>query len=173
SLEEARTRAADDPPLRRILRRFDRGHAGAELQTERWSGGAREYRYIRVLTPAEGKPEVISLTRRSAGAAGLLLVNAIHLFTAGAVVLAVAVGAFWFMTHKIFLRPVRDLREAAERVRGGDLGARSHVHTGDEFEQLGETFNAMLEDLQTNESKLRSINAQLDVRLSEDRKSVV
>ncbi|MFG0286004.1 MAG: ATP-binding protein, partial [Phycisphaerales bacterium JB039] len=73
----------------------------------------------------------------------------------------------WVMTHKIFLRPVHDLREAAERVRAGDLGARANVQTGDEFEQLGETFNAMLEELQTNEAKLRSINAQLDVRLSE------
>ncbi len=167
TLDEARARAEDDPALRRVLRRFDRSSVGAELQTDRWSGGAREYRYIRVLAPAEGPPEVVSLTRRSAGAAGLLLVNAIYLFTAGAVVLAVAVGAFWVMTHKIFLRPVRDLREAAERVRTGDLGARTSVHTGDEFEQLGETFNAMLEELQANEGKLRSINAQLDVRLSE------
>src|SRR5690606_2974744 len=128
TLEQARARAEDDRALRRILRRYDRSGAGAELQTERWSGGAREYRYIRVLAPrdpphrhappreppgepADGvgaaeagdaggageqaaPPEVISLTRRSAGAAGLLLVNAIYLFTAGAVVLAVAVGAF-------------------------------------------------------------------------------
>ncbi|MFG0286466.1 MAG: hypothetical protein ACF8R7_18790, partial [Phycisphaerales bacterium JB039] len=92
TLAEARRDAEEDPPLRRVLRRFERSRAGAELQTDRWSGGAREYRYIRVLAPADGEPEVISLTRRSAGAAGLLLVNAIYLFTAGAVVLAVAVG---------------------------------------------------------------------------------
>jgi signal transduction histidine kinase len=52
-------------------------------------------------------------------------------------------------------------------VRVGDLATRSQIKTGDEFEDLSDTFNEMLEALQRNQDQLRAINKALDVKLNE------
>ena len=40
---------------------------------------------------------------------------------------------------------MRTLRETTEKVQSGDLRIRSQIKTGDEFEQLSEAFNTMLD----------------------------
>jgi signal transduction histidine kinase len=44
---------------------------------------------------------------------------------------------------------------------------RSAVRTGDEFEQLAESFNAMLERLRVSQEELKTANRSLDMRLGE------
>lgn len=44
--------------------------------------------------------------------------------------------------------PVKTLTLVARRIAEGDLGARAHVHTGDELEELSDSFNAMIPKLQ-------------------------
>ena len=53
---------------------------------------------------------------------------------------------------------MRLLKITAEQVREGDLSTRSSITTGDEFQELSETFNAMLAELQTNQDQLRAIS---------------
>jgi signal transduction histidine kinase len=59
------------------------------------------------------------------------------------------------------------LQETAEKVSEGDLNIRSDISTGDEFQQLSETFNTMLANLKNNADQLRSVNKSLDLKLGQ------
>ncbi|MFN4242384.1 MAG: ATP-binding protein [Tepidisphaerales bacterium] len=84
-------------------------------------------------------------------------------FTAG----ALAILVFSLITSRFILQPVRVLQETAEKVSRGDLDVRSDIPTGDEFQQLSETFNTMLTNLSRTEAKLREANSVLDSRLTQ------
>jgi len=66
-----------------------------------------------------------------------------------------------------YLRAVRRLRDVADRVRAGDMLARSTLRTGDELQQLGEAFNAMVQALESAQARLESINTSLDLKVGE------
>jgi signal transduction histidine kinase len=76
-------------------------------------------------------------------------------------------AVFWFVTRRLVLQPVRELTTATQRVREGNLNIRADITTGDEFQQLGDTLNSMLSDLQASQDRLRGINSALDVKLHE------
>lgn len=93
--------------------------------------------------------------------------NWIYLIAAGMTAGLFAVGAFWFITTRLILSPVRVLRGYAEKVSGGDLNIRSDINTGDEFEQLSDMFNAMLDTVRSTQDRLTSANKSLDLKLGE------
>jgi len=62
---------------------------------------------------------------------------------------------------------VRVLQDTAEKVSQGDLNIRSDISTGDEFQQLSETFNTMLGNLKSSADQLRSSNKALDLKLGQ------
>jgi HAMP domain-containing protein len=70
--------------------------------------------------------------------------------------LALSGGAAWVallvvvrtLVMRGYLRAVRRLRDVADKVRAGDTLARSTLRTGDELQELGEAFNAMVEALE-------------------------
>jgi signal transduction histidine kinase len=74
---------------------------------------------------------------------------------------------FYLITTRLILSPVRALRETAEIVREGNLATRSDIQTGDEFEELSDTFNQMLENLTESQNQLQSINTSLDLKVNE------
>jgi signal transduction histidine kinase len=187
-IEAARARADEFPFLRRALARFERaGAPRVELQDHTWhyrwqilTRTQRTERYARAirgpstppaepdLPPAPGPLlGMIVLERPAEGAAWLMAVNAIYLLNAGAAVLAVAVGLFYVLLHRIILKPVDVLRQGVDKVREGDLAHRVDVQTHDEFEELASAFNNMLGTLQTNEQRLRNARSALESRLSE------
>ena len=62
-------------------------------------------------------------------------------------------------------KPIVDLIDAAERVRGGDLGVRvQEPDSGDELSSLSRAFNRMTKRLGEQQAALRVTNAQLDER---------
>lgn len=134
-----------------------------------WDGSQRVYRYARAdRDPATGELEgVLLLERRSPQAASQLLINRVYLVVAGAFAMGLASLVFYLITTRIILKPVRTLRDVADRVRAGDLTARAEIPTGDEYQQLGDTFNAMLESLSETAERLRSTNRSLDLRIGE------
>ena len=154
-----------------------------ERQLARWEDSALVYTYTRAirrrpiasqpaaptLDPSQPAPlaAIVLIERRSEGAGVMFLFNTAYLFSAGLVVLGLALLVFYFITNRIILSPVRGLRDTAERVREGDLSVRSDITTNDEFEELAETFNAMLADLEQTQSQQRAINAALDLKVSE------
>lgn len=93
--------------------------------------------------------------------------NVITLVTAGLVSGLLAIGAFWFITTRIILSPVRLLHGYASKVSQGDMNIRSDINTGDEFQNLSDMFNTMLGNLKSNQDQLRSINKSLDLKLGE------
>ena len=110
---------------------------------------------------------VLLVNLRDADAPKQRALNVIYLVTAGLVSGLLAIGAFWFITTRIILSPVRLLHGYAAKVSEGDLNIRSDINTGDEFQNLSDMFNTMLENLKHNQDQMRSINKSLDLKLGE------
>jgi signal transduction histidine kinase len=110
---------------------------------------------------------VLLLRLRSDQAARQLMLNRIYIIAAGLLAGLLAIGVFWFITTRLILSPVRLLRAYAAKVSEGDLQTRSDINTGDEFEQLSDMFNTMLDSLKSSQDELRKINKSLDLKLGE------
>jgi len=78
-----------------------------------------------------------------------------------------AMVAFYWITQRVILRPIRQLRAIANNVAEGNLDIRSSIATGDEYEKLAEAFNHMLDHLQAAQEELREANRQLDAKIVE------
>jgi len=96
-----------------------------------------------------------------------LKLNRLFIFLAGLLAGSLAIAVFYVITTRIILQPVRVLQEIAEKVSQGDLNIRSDISTGDEFQQLAETFNTMLANLKQSSDQLQSLNKNLDSRLGQ------
>ncbi|MBL8758088.1 MAG: HAMP domain-containing protein, partial [Phycisphaerae bacterium] len=142
------------------------GDADADEHAEAsWRFLVRHYQYARALRERGDRGALtglIVLERQSALAARDMIGNTVWLLSAGSVALGLAVLVFYLITTRLILGPVRTLRDTAEQVRQGNLDIRSEIQTGDEFEELAETFNAMLTAQQEAQRNLRAINAELD-----------
>jgi two-component system sensor histidine kinase BarA len=96
-----------------------------------------------------------------------VLLNRVFLLIAGLLAGTLAIIVFYQITTRLILEPVRVLQTTAEKVSKGDLNIRSDINTGDEFQQLSETFNTMLYNLSKSADQLRSINKSLDVKVGQ------
>ena len=96
-----------------------------------------------------------------------LLLNRVFILTAGLLAGTLAIAVFYLITTRIILQPVRVLQETAAKVAAGDLNIRSHINTGDEFQQLSQTFNTMLANLSDNAERLRQSNRALDLKVDQ------
>jgi signal transduction histidine kinase len=96
-----------------------------------------------------------------------LLLNRVFLLTAGLLAGTLAIIVFYLIVTRLILQPVRVLQETAEKVSEGDLNIRSDINTGDEFQQLSDTFNIMLANLKLNADQLRAINKSLDLKIGQ------
>lgn len=70
-------------------------------------------------------------------------------------VLALAVWAFR-LTHRI-VRPVHTLHRALDALVGGDLGVRVELHREDEFGEVGEALNRLVEEFATTLAKVHAL----------------
>ncbi|MHC4123817.1 MAG: sensor histidine kinase [Planctomycetota bacterium] len=93
--------------------------------------------------------------------------NIVFVIVAGLIAGAGAIIAFYMITQRVILRPIRQLRALANNVSEGNLDIRSSIKTGDEYEKLAEAFNHMLDGLQQGQEKLRQANKQLDEKIAE------
>ena len=126
-----------------------------------WAPGVRQ---INGQAPLIGIAS-IDIPSQSSGQQQLL--NRVLLLVAALIAGALAGPLLYWIITRIILRPVRILQETAEKVKAGDLNIRSHIHSGDEFQQLSETFNAMLATLKGSNDQLTAMNKSLDVRLGQ------
>ncbi len=94
-------------------------------------------------------------------------------WTRGAFVVGVAMAALLafilmaMIAQRLILRPMRKLRDLTDKVAEGDLTPRSDIQTGDEFQQLGDRFNEMLDAITSQHDKLRAANRASDLKLHE------
>jgi len=170
-IEEARRLGEENWFVRSALRQFEDDPARADVMESSWDGATRIYRYARAARAADDPTQqlagLVLMERRSDDTAVLLVVNTVYLLSAGLMVLALALLVFYLVTHKLVLSPVRALRRTAEHVREGDLSSRSDIRTGDEYQELAETFNSMLEQLQQSQEHQSATNKALDLKLNE------
>jgi diguanylate cyclase (GGDEF)-like protein len=84
------------------------------------------------------------------------------------VTLLLIAGA-WYGTEKLVLRDIRTLLRTAERIRGGDLGARTGMHVSrDELKQIGHAFDEMAQSLQDRDTRLAHALQELREQASTD-----
>jgi two-component system nitrate/nitrite sensor histidine kinase NarX len=88
-----------------------------------------------------------------------------HLLQSAVLLLAVAGGATLLLTgYRFVLEPVLLLKQAIERLQGGDFGARVSGRSTDEFGTLAAGFNQLADHLQ---SMYRSLEAKVAEKTSE------
>lgn len=64
-----------------------------------------------------------------------------------AALLVVSIIALALLSSRRFVKPIEELVRAIKRVGDGDLETRVDIKTGDELEQLGDAFNAVIPQL--------------------------
>jgi signal transduction histidine kinase len=96
-----------------------------------------------------------------------VLLNRVWIGFGGLIALTGAIIAFYVITQKVILSPIRQLRAMVNNVAEGNLDTRSLIQTRDEYQDLSEAFNNMLDGLQQGQEKLRQANKQLDAKIAE------
>ena len=86
------------------------------------------------------------LLRRGTLLGGLVLI---------VMVLVLAVWAFR-LTHRI-VRPVHTLHRALEALVGGELGVRVELHRDDEFREVGDVLNRLVDEFSTTLAQVRAL----------------
>jgi len=158
-----------------------------EVMSLNRGGGFIESTYVRVVRATEGclschNPQgsagpfalnedigaVILQTRSMSGDLRKIeFMNKIWTFMAGVIGATGAMVAFYWVTQRVILRPIRQLRALANNVAEGNLDIRSSIATGDEYEKLAQAFDHMLDNLQAAQEELRQANRQLDAKIAE------
>ena len=118
-------------------------------------------------TPPAPLIGIVSVEIPSQIATRQIVLNRVFLLTAGLLAGTIAIVIFYVVTTRLILQPVRVLQETAEKVSQGDLNIRSDINSGDEFQQLSETFNTMLVNLKNSADQLRGVNKSLDLKLGQ------
>jgi len=77
--------------------------------------------------------------------------RAVAVAAIGAVLLSLIVGALLAST---LTRPLRELKQATQRMAGGQLEQQVSIHSNDEIGELGQTFNQMSREL-THSNQMR------------------
>ena len=95
------------------------------------------------------------------------MLNSFWIIIAGLISATGAFIAFYVITQRVILSPIRQLRAMADNVAEGNLEIRSAIKTRDEYQRLSEAFNNMLDSLQKSQEKLHQANKQLDEKIVE------
>ena len=177
-VEKLEPKSYERQALGRFIARPDRGYFGRLVKT---SEGDR-FRYFEPLRFGASCTNCHSVdstqSSRSTGLMGVLsmdipsqistqqiVLNRVFLLSSGLLAGLTAIIVLSFIITRLILRPVRVLQETAEKVSGGDLNVRANIASGDEFQQLAETFNRMLRNLEQGAEQLRAVNQSLDMQI--------
>jgi two-component system sensor histidine kinase BarA len=115
---------------------------------------ATPFRVIRVTMPYQATRNAMNRTWAVLIAVGIATVSLSMLI-------------FWAVVRYVIVKPLSHLREVSEAVAQGDLEQRAEIHTGDEFEELAQSFNKMLRNLLETQGELREVNDNLDAKVDE------
>ncbi len=74
-------------------------------------------------------------------------------------VLLVVIVGLSFRLSRLITNPIKVLKQGSEIIGGGNLDHRVELHTGDELEDLANSFNKMALDLKTHVEELRRTTA--------------
>ncbi len=188
-VEQLASDSSPDEFLSAALAEFSQGNEARERFETSRQEGQTVYRYARALRESEWRrltgrnadftPRIVDtgvanplrgillVERTSEFASQQVIWNRVYIVAAGFVAGLLAMLVFYLILTKLILSPVRRLRATAEQVQKGDINIRSAITTGDEFQQLSEAFNTMLDRLQAGRAQLEAMNENLDLKLNE------
>ena len=84
------------------------------------------------------------------------------------IALATVIGLFLSRKQAVKItRPVQDLTNAAMQLAKGNRTVKVNINSGDELQQLGLSFNIMVDQLQASYGELQEMNRTLEQRVQE------
>lgn len=89
------------------------------------------------------------------------------LLTVAVITVFLGIVVFYITIRYVIIRPLRHLRDVSTAITHGNMDLRAELHTGDEFESLGQAFNRMLRGLINSQRELRRANQALDKKIEE------
>ena len=145
---------ATRPEVRQALQT---GH-GAALRHSATRG--LDYLYVALADPADAALPVV----RVAVDARVVDQRLSSIRNSVLAVVAMLLGAglaLWVLAARYLVRPIRVVRDAAERIAGGDLDANVSLDRSDELGELGIAFNAMSRELRSRVGQLDANRREL------------
>jgi len=114
-----------------------------------------------VIAPAvETRTRIVNATGETGTFLNQQMTAATSLFVVLFIVLFVIVTIISVMFANIITRPVDELRRGSEAIGAGNLDHRVRIETGDEFEDLANSFNTMAVNLRNNMDELQRTTAE-------------
>jgi signal transduction histidine kinase len=80
--------------------------------------------------------------------------NHIKLAVAGTGLICLTIFTLFVLMRRFVIKPLKSLEEMADEISSGNLDARVHINTGDEFDKLGHRFNTMAQSLAAGRNQL-------------------
>ena len=96
-----------------------------------------------------------------------LLANRIVLVVGALLVAVISMTVFYALFRYMVVRPIKHLKDVADRVSEGDLQVRSEIVTGNELETLSDALNHMLDEMTRAQAELRAATEARDAKLDE------
>ncbi len=75
-----------------------------------------------------------------------------------------------FVISGIFIKPIHYLHDATDRIVTGDLSYKVNIKTGDELEQLADSFNIMTSHLEKSTTSIDNLNREITERKKAEEK---
>jgi len=114
-----------------------------------------------VIAPAENtRAQIVNATGQTGTHLNQTMNAAKDLFIALFILLFLMVAALSILFSQVITRPVQALKRGSEAIGAGNLDYRVDVRTGDEFEDLAHSFNAMAGDLKEHMDELQRTTAE-------------
>lgn len=114
-----------------------------------------------VIAPAEEtRSRIVTATGETGAHINQQMNAAKTLFMVLFVLLFGLVTVLSILFARVITRPVAELRKGSEAIGAGDLGYRVSCDTGDEFEDLANSFNRMASDLKDHIDELQRTTAE-------------
>ncbi len=126
----------------------------AESQLGAFDEDTARFRVMKIMLPYEETQDAIDQARAILIAVGILTVF-------------VAMVALYVIFRYVVVKPLHHLRDVSEQVSRGKTEVRADIHTGDEFEQLAESFNRMLRHMTDAQTALQTVNTELDTKVDQ------
>jgi len=169
--ETERLLESDNPDLRAIAAEMTAGNAGIAKCC--FEDGERYVAYAPVTTPNWSIGIVIPIEEviAPALATGQKIDNKMNstqiTFIVIFAVLVVVVSILAFWASRVLTNPIRALMKGSEAIGGGNLDHIVEVKSGDELEDLANSFNTMASDLKVHVEELRRTTAEKERIASE------
>ena len=90
-----------------------------------------------------------------------------YIILLGVVTVFLSMAALYIIVRYVIVKPLEHLRDVSNAIRRGEVEKRAMINSGDEFEELGASFNRMLRQLLRQQDELREINQELDAKIDE------